>query len=141
MIMAAEKANSIEKVPFKTWADLVRIIHVPESEAEYNDWAEFAFRLSYQIEQHSNPTLARLYTLITGLLSIYDDHIREPIEEASGVDFLKTLMEDRGLKQSDLKAIAPQSVISEILNGKRKMTRTHIEELAKFFNVSPAMFF
>ena len=35
------------------------------------------------------------------------------------VEMLKGLMEIKALKQSDLKYIAPQSVISDILNGKR----------------------
>ena len=35
------------------------------------------------------------------------------------VEMLKGLMDIKELKQSDLKYIAPQSVISDILNGKR----------------------
>jgi HTH-type transcriptional regulator/antitoxin HigA len=34
-----------------------------------------------------------------------------------------------------------ESVVSEILSGKRKMNLSHIEALSRRFHVSPAVFF
>jgi HTH-type transcriptional regulator/antitoxin HigA len=34
-----------------------------------------------------------------------------------------------------------ESVVSEVLSGKRRLNATHIEELSKRFHVSPAVFF
>jgi antitoxin component HigA of HigAB toxin-antitoxin module len=31
--------------------------------------------------------------------------------------------------------------VSEVLNGKRKINKNHIDKLSKRFNVSPAVFF
>ena len=50
------------------------------------------------------------------------------------------LIEMRGLKQGDLAQIVPQSNLSAILAGKRKISATLARKLAKYFNVSPAVF-
>ena len=59
---------------------------------------------------------------------------------ASGFEVLGYLMEEHGLRQSDLPKIGSQGVVSEILNGKRELNVRQIRELAKLFNVSPAVF-
>jgi HTH-type transcriptional regulator/antitoxin HigA len=56
--------------------------------------------------------------------------------ETSGVEVLKFLMQSHNLHQSDLKDIGSQSVVSEILSGKRKLTLRQINKLAKRFNVA-----
>ncbi|MCU1740490.1 MULTISPECIES: type II toxin-antitoxin system HigA family antitoxin [unclassified Pseudomonas] len=53
---------------------------------------------------------------------------------------LAFLMDERGIKQKDLSAIATQSAISEILNDKRKMTVAQVKKFSDFFKV-PAEFF
>ncbi len=51
-------------------------------------------------------------------------------------------MEERGLRQKDLVPIfKTESIVSDILNNRRQLTTRHIQELAKFFNISPAAFF
>jgi HTH-type transcriptional regulator/antitoxin HigA len=49
-------------------------------------------------------------------------------------------MEEHSLSQSDLPEIGSQGVVSEILNGKRKLNIRQIQALAKRFRVSPATF-
>lgn len=49
-------------------------------------------------------------------------------------------MTEHNIKQSDLKEIGSQGVISEILNGKRELNIRQIKLLAEKFNVSPAVF-
>lgn len=63
------------------------------------------------------------------------------IPKAEPKEVLAFMMNERGVKQKDLHDIAPQSVISEILNGKRTMTVDHINGFAKFFNIPVTMFF
>jgi HTH-type transcriptional regulator / antitoxin HigA len=46
------------------------------------------------------------------------------------------------LKQRDLSSdLGGESVVSEVLSGKRKLNAKHIEQLSKRFHVSPAVFF
>ena len=50
-------------------------------------------------------------------------------------------MEQHDLKQTDLNnEIGSQGVVSEILNGKRKLNVTQIRKLSERFKVSPATF-
>jgi HTH-type transcriptional regulator/antitoxin HigA len=53
---------------------------------------------------------------------------------------LRFLMNERGLKQSDLSEIIPQSNLSAVLAGKRKISASLASKLGKFFGVSPVIF-
>jgi HTH-type transcriptional regulator / antitoxin HigA len=55
---------------------------------------------------------------------------------------LRFLIEQHGLRQRDLaRELGGESVVSEMLSGKRKLNAVHIEQLSKRFHVSPAVFF
>jgi HTH-type transcriptional regulator / antitoxin HigA len=55
---------------------------------------------------------------------------------------LNVLIEEWGLKQKELVAIfKTESIVSAVINGHRQLTVEHIERLAEFFHVSPAVFF
>ena len=55
---------------------------------------------------------------------------------------LVELMEANNLKQKDLEPLlGSESVVSEVLRGKRELNKHHIERLSKRFGVSPAVFF
>ena len=63
-----------------------------------------------------------------------------PMPSVSGAELLGFLMEEHGLRQSDLPEVGSQGVMSEILNGKRGLNVRQIRELARRFHVSPAVF-
>jgi HTH-type transcriptional regulator/antitoxin HigA len=72
----------------------------------------------------------------------YEERVEEPIPDIFGVELLKVLIADRGMKQKDLVPIfKTESIASDILNGKRQLTVEHIQKLAEFFHLSPAVFF
>ena len=63
-------------------------------------------------------------------------------EESSGVDLLEFLMTQHGLNQGDLAAdLGGQSVVSDLLNRKRKLNVEQITRLSARFGISPASFF
>ena len=67
---------------------------------------------------------------------------QEPIPDIQGVELVKVLIEEFDLRQKDLVPIfKTESIVSDVLSGKRQLTTRHIEELAKFFHVSPGVFF
>ena len=79
--------------------------------------------------------------LITRLVADYEAE-QHPVDDVSGVDMLRFLMEQHGLKQKDLVDIfKTPSILSEVLSGKRELNKSHIEGLARRFRVSPAVFF
>jgi len=49
-------------------------------------------------------------------------------------------MQEHDLKQSDLKEIGSQGVVSEILTGKRTLNIEQIKNISKKFHVSPLIF-
>jgi len=63
-----------------------------------------------------------------------------PLPATTGVQALKFLMEQHGLKQGDLHEIGSQGVVSEILAGKRDLNIRQIRALSERFGVSPATF-
>lgn len=82
------------------------------------------------------------YLDILGTLVWEYEQTLETIPDIYGVDLLKVLVEDRGLRQKDLVPIfKAESIISDIFKGRRQLTARHIQELAEYFSVSPAAFF
>lgn len=60
---------------------------------------------------------------------------------ASGVDALRYLMQEHRLKQGDLPEVGTQSVVSEILSGKRQLNLRQVRWLAERFGVPVEVFF
>lgn len=66
---------------------------------------------------------------------------RYSLSTASPVAVLRELMEARGMKLAGLAMlIGSKGVASEILNGKRGLSKTNIKRLAEYFRVSPGVF-
>ncbi len=64
------------------------------------------------------------------------------IAAATPQDVLAELIEQNNLRQRDLvPLLGTESVVSEIVNGKRSLSKTNIEKLSVRFRVSPALFF
>ena len=65
-----------------------------------------------------------------------------PIPPVSDAEMLRHLIDTRETSQSEVSFATnvAESTISEILKGKRKLTRKHIESFARFFRVNPAVF-
>ena len=68
-----------------------------------------------------------------------EHHPNLPVSDA---DMLRHLIEARGTTQAQVSAETgiAESTISAILSGKRGMSRKHIEALARYFKVKPAVF-
>lgn len=72
----------------------------------------------------------------------YEQQQEDMIPDIYGVELLKALISEYDLKQKDLIPIfKTESIVSDILKEKRQLTVRHIQELAKFFNLSPSVFF
>lgn len=76
------------------------------------------------------------------LIYEYEQQQGDIIPDIHGTELLQILIEEYELKQKDLVPIfKTESIVSEVLKGKRQLTTRHIQELATFFHVSPAVFF
>jgi HTH-type transcriptional regulator / antitoxin HigA len=109
------------------------------NEAEYEQAVDRLNQLLDEVgADESHPLYEFLDTLGT-LIQVYEAS-HYPMPEASGAESLQYLMEEHGLRQSDLTEIGSQGVVSEILNGKRELNVRQIRALARRFHVSPAVF-
>lgn len=81
------------------------------------------------------------YLKVLGTL-VYDyEQQHEPMPTLKGVELLKALLEESNLQPQDLTSICGTDFnVTEILNGKHKLTKNKINSLATFFKVSPNYF-
>lgn len=87
-----------------------------------------------------SPEEEKLLDLLVVLVENYEDQ-HYPMPEASPNEVLKFLMEDRELKQKDLVHIfGSTGITSEVVNGKRSISKTQAKKLAEFFKVSVELF-
>ena len=114
----------------------LRPIH---SEADYDRTVALMNALLDVAGDDEDHPLSGLIELAADLVSRYEQE-HHPIEAANPKDALRFLIEVRGLKQEDLSAIVPQSNLSAILAGKRKISATMAGKLGTFFGISPAVF-
>ncbi|BAZ45144.1 hypothetical protein NIES4102_21620 [Chondrocystis sp. NIES-4102] len=81
------------------------------------------------------------YLNVLAILVLDYEQKSELLPDIYGVELLKVLIAQRNLLQKDLVPIfKTESIVSDILSGKRQLTVRHIRELAQFFKLSPAVF-
>lgn len=94
----------------------------------------------YGFATDENHVAAKFAELIVDRIYEYEASIVE-YPKTSQAEVLAFLMEANTTRQVDLKGIATQSVISEIVNGKRQMTVDQIKGFSDFFNVPVSLFY
>ena len=78
--------------------------------------------------------------LMVRLIKDYEEE-HHPLPDPSPHEMLAYLMEKRGLKQADLVPIFnSRGYVSDVINGKRAISKTHARQLADFFKVSADVF-
>jgi len=123
----------------KVWPDIRPIFSVPHNEKDYNKLVTLLDSLIDEVGNNENHPLSSLMETIGSLIETYESQYIGEIE-GNPIDALNALMEEHGLKQSDLPEIGSQGVVSEILSGKRQLNVRQIKMLGNRFHVSPAVF-
>ncbi|MCK6415411.1 MAG: transcriptional regulator [Giesbergeria sp.] len=109
------------------------------SEAHYARMTAMLEHLLDTAQGDEHHPAMELADIVGDLIEDYEGrHHRLP--EATGVQALKFLMEQHGLRQSELPEIGSQGVVSEILGGKRELNLRQVRALAARFGVSAATF-
>ena len=124
---------------WETFQELSGVRHI-ETEADYTEASELADALLEDGAMDEAHPQHSLFMVLSDLIYAYDQ-THYPQQGVSGVDMLRFLMEQHGLRQSQLPEIGTQSVVSEILSGHRELTVNHIRGLSRRSAVSPAAFF
>jgi HTH-type transcriptional regulator/antitoxin HigA len=81
-----------------------------------------------------------LLELLGNLISDFEAKFYQP-RDASPREVLVELMNARGLKQADLAEVfGSKSRVSEVINGKREISKTQAKAIAAYFNLSAELF-
>jgi HTH-type transcriptional regulator/antitoxin HigA len=83
----------------------------------------------------------KLIALLTLLIEEFENR-NYPVVNVGPLDIIRHLMEEHQLRQKDLMDVfGTESIVSDVLNGKRELNKDHIKRLSERFKVSPAVFF
>ncbi|MDF5716231.1 MAG: transcriptional regulator [Rhizonema sp. NSF051] len=83
---------------------------------------------------------AEVLQLLAILIEQYEDE-HYHLQAATPHDILEELMLARGLRQKDLvEVFGSKGITSEVINGKRSISKSQAKALGAFFKVSPALF-
>ena len=113
-----------------------RVIRTEKQNEEY-------IRVLEQMERRGNldEDEKEFTELLTLLIEDYEDKHYQ-IRRSTPVEVITELMDANGLRQKDLiDVFGTESIVSEVLNGKRELNKDHIKKLSARFSVSPDLFF
>lgn len=92
-------------------------------------------------KQVVTPAEEKLIELLTVLIENFEAQ-HYPVQASGPLDVIRHLMEENHLRQKDLVDVfGTESIVSDVLNGKRDLAKDHIRKLSERFGVSPALFF
>ncbi|HWZ43382.1 MAG TPA: hypothetical protein VNW97_07880 [Candidatus Saccharimonadales bacterium] len=124
----------------KTYGQLLRrtLPHVIHTDEEYERFT--AELLGLDERSSLSPEEQELAELLTMLVEEFEER-RYPIGKASPLQVLLHLMEARDLTQKDLwKIFGSKGITSEVVRGKRSISKTQARKLADFLHVSADLF-
>lgn len=135
--MAIPEPQAIVQVwmPFK---ELIGVTSV-RTEADYERASAIIEALLDEIGDDEEHPLADVLDYLANQVEAYEDE-HFPIPESKPHEILRFLMDQHGLKQEDLADCAPQGRISEILSGKRAISKEVAKNLARRFHVHADLF-
>jgi HTH-type transcriptional regulator/antitoxin HigA len=112
---------------------------VIRTEKEYQRLLRAAAQLMEKPEPKITEEEGRLLEMLSMLIEEYEDRVH-PLPKAEPHKMLNHLLQEKQLKASDLWAILPKSRVSEILNGKRGISKTQAKQLAALLHVPVDLF-
>ena len=121
------------------WPNIQSVFSVPHNEKDYNNLVNLLDSLIDEVGNNESHLLSSLMETIGSLIEAYES-LNYPVIEGDPINALKILLEEHGLKQSDLPEIGSQGVVSEIISGKRQLNVRQLKLLSKRFKVSPVVF-
>lgn len=108
---------------------------VIDTEEENDKAVEFAGALMRKGASRS-PEETRLLDLLVTLIEDFEEKAYPMGESVKPADILRSLMDEHGLKQTDMVDIfGSQGVVSQVLNGKRSISKAQARRLSERFRL------
>ncbi|HEY9848528.1 MAG TPA: transcriptional regulator [Leptolyngbyaceae cyanobacterium] len=115
---------------------LLRVIHTEDEHKRLLKEVEKLMDLGEDITDEQ----AELFDLLVNLIEQYENKHYQ-LKAATPHEILKELMLARYLKQKDLiEVFGSKGIASEVINGKRSISKNQAKALGEFFHVSPVLF-
>ena len=109
-----------------------------ETQEEYDRLLAVAERLTFA--KKLTPEERALYKLLVTLIEVYEAE-NYPMDKPEPHEILQHIMESSGTRQADLVGIIGSSgVVSEVVNGKRAISKAQAKALGDYFKISPSLF-
>lgn len=124
------------------WEQLDEVAHTYlvaiESEQQYQEALSFMAELWDEVAVKPNSPYGSLLKILSDNLNEYEN-AQQPLPDATPPQVLNYLMAENSATQKDIEEATGiyQSNLSQILQGKRKLTTEQIKLLADYFKVSP----
>jgi HTH-type transcriptional regulator/antitoxin HigA len=109
------------------------------TEEEYHRLLATAAALMEKPEGEISEEEGRLLELLSIVIEEYENRAH-PLPKAKPHKMLAYLLKEKNMKPSDLWTILPKSRVSEILNGKRSISKTQAKQLAELLGVPVDLF-
>lgn len=130
-------ALAISPVYAKLLAKIPPKVIRSEAENEHYTSALYALEQKRSLSREEK----ELADLLTLLIEDFEAR-RYRLPRATPLQALSFLMEQHSIKQKDLLDIfGARSIVSEVISGKRELTKEQIRRLSLRFHVSPGLFF
>lgn len=111
---------------------------VIDTEEEYNRLLAIAEQLTFK--KNRTPEERALHKLLVMLIEAYEVQ-NYPMDQAAPHEILQHILESSGTRQADLVGVIGSSdVVSEVVNGKRSISKAQAKVLGDYFKVSPTLF-
>jgi len=127
------------QVAVQHWNMIAPVVDTPSNQQDYETLLGNIKELINLMQNKHSPEYSGLLRAMSSAAKEYETSNLK-VMKGSGLHSLRYLIKLHRIKQSELKEIGSQGVVSEILNGKRSLTLRHVRELSKRFNVSPGTF-
>lgn len=90
--------------------------------------------------ENLSPEEEKILKLFTNLIADFESRYYHP-REATPLEVLQHLMQSRDVKQTHLWGVfGSKGIASEVLSGKRSISKTHAKALAEYFHVPADLF-
>jgi HTH-type transcriptional regulator/antitoxin HigA len=142
MTATVSKQSNLRKIDLKKYARLVAKAAplVIETEAEFERADAEVGRLLRKGYDNLSVEEQRLLALLSRLIEDYENRTF-PIPDSPPHQTLQFLMEQNDLRQADLAPIlGSRGRVSEVVNGRRAISKAQAKALGEFFRVSPDLF-
>lgn len=127
----------------EAWAALQQKASIKpiRNEKDYQTMLQFSKELAANLNGEEENPLVDLIGVVTTLIEAWETQTRNAgIPNAEPREVLRHLLETHGLKQKDLAGIASPTVVSDILAGRRAISKNVAKALAARFHADVSVF-